>query len=150
MENIESLINSLWDNNDKIAYPSFKQLLAESEKTNAVYAYFDTLAGMINSDHSYFRTRAMLLIAANAKWDDAGKIDKIIAAFLSHIMDDKPITARQIIKALPEIAKYKPDLRGVISSALKNAGVEKYAETMRHLIEKDIAAAVKDIEKIGK
>lgn len=147
MDNIEKLINSLTDKNDKLAYESLKQLLAESEKTNAVYSYFDTLADMIDSEHSYYRTRAMLLIAANAKWDTDNKIDEIIDIYLKHIMDEKPITARQIISALPDIAKYKVDLRKVICAALEKANPEKYTITMQSLIQKDIAAALKEIKR---
>lgn len=149
MENIEKLIGSLSDKNDKAAYESLKQLLAESEKTNKVYLYFDALAEMINAEHSYYKTRAMLLIAANARWDTNNKIDEIIDIYLKHIMDEKPITARQIIRALPDIAKYKPDLHKDICAALEKANPEKYPITMRSLIQKDISAALNEIRKFG-
>lgn len=146
MENIEKLIGSLTDKNDKTAYECLKRLLAESGQSNAVYFHFDTLAGMINAANSYFRTRAMLLIAANARWDTDNKIDEIIDLYLKHIMDEKPITARQIIRALPEIAKYKPDLRNDICDALSKADLEKHPGTMQSLIKRDIAAALKEIQ----
>lgn len=149
MENIEKLIDSLTDKNDKNAYESLKLLLAVSEKTNAVYLYFDTFIEMMDNDHSYYRTRAMLLIAANARWDTDNKIDEIIDVFLKHVMDDKPITARQIIRALPDIAKYKPDLIKDICAALDKANPEKYPITMQSLIQKDIAAALKEIRKLN-
>lgn len=147
MGNIEKLINSLTDKNDKLAYESLKQLLTESEKTNAVYLYFDILADMIDNEHSYYRTRTMLLIAANARWDIDNKIEEIIDTYLKHIMDEKPITARQIIRALPDIAKYKVDLYKEICAALEKANPEKYPITMQSLIQKDIAAALKEIKR---
>ena len=76
---------------------------------------------MLDDPNSYIRTRGILLIAANAKWDIDYKIYEIIDSLLKHITDDKPITARQCIKSLPIIAKYKPDLTDDICNALKTA-----------------------------
>ena len=108
MENHAELINGLFEKNDKVAYKCLKELITESEKDACVYPFFDTFAEMIDNDNSYIRTRGLLLISANAKWDTDFKIDEIIDKYLRHIMDDKPITARQCIKAHPNIAKFKP------------------------------------------
>ena len=82
------LINGLFDKNDKVAYKCLKELLSASEKDNSVYQFFDTFAGMIDNENSYIRTRGLLLISANAKWDSDYKIDEIIDKYLRHIMDD--------------------------------------------------------------
>ena len=74
---------------------------------------------MLDSDNCYVRTRGLTLLAYNAKWDKDYKIDEIIDKYLRHITDVKPITARQCIKMLPIIAKYKPELRKDIQKALK-------------------------------
>ena len=100
---------------------------------------------MLDSTNSYIRARGILLIAANARWDVDYKVDEIIDEYLKHIMDDKPITARQCIKALPLIAKYKPDLKNDIENALLSANPSKYKDSMRPLILKDIQ---KSLEKI--
>ena len=110
MDRISELVSGLYDSNDKSAYKCLKELELASEKGSSVYSFFDIFAEMLNNSNSYIRTRGLLLISANAKWDLGYKIDKIIDKYLKHIMDDKPITARQCIKALPNIAKYKPDL----------------------------------------
>lgn len=57
-------------------------------------------------------------------------------------MDEKPITSRQCIKALPRLAKYKPNLAGRICSALNEADPKVYKDTMEPLIRKDIASAL--------
>ena len=141
------LINGLFDNNDKAAYQCLKELLSASEKDNSVYQFFDTFAGMIDNDNSYMRTRGLLLISANAKWDTDFKIDEIIDKYLRHIMDDKPITARQCIKALPNIAKCKPDLVDDILSALSKANPQRYADSMQSLVYTDIRAVLKAINE---
>ena len=145
MDNTMELVSGLLDNNDKAAYKCLKELMSVSEQDNRVYQYFDTIADMINSENSYVRTRGLLLISANAKWDIDYKIDEIIDSYLQHIMDVKPITARQCIKALPNIAKYKPDLAADIVSALHKANPQRYADSMQSLVYGDIRTAIKMI-----
>lgn len=145
MDNIIELVNGLLDKNDKAAYKCLKELLSVSEQDNRVYHYFDTIADMIDNENSYVRTRGLLLISANAKWDVDYKIDEIIDKYLRHIMDDKPITARQCIKSLPNIAKHKPDLIADIVSALHKANPQRYADSMQSLVYGDIRTALKMI-----
>ena len=73
-------------------------------------------------------------------------IDEIIDKYLRHITDVKPITARQCIKLLPIIAKYKPELRNDIISALHKANICIYDDSMRPLVCKDIQKALKEIQ----
>ena len=147
MVNILSLIEGLTDKDDKYAYECLKQLEAESADTEEVYDFFDIFANMIDSKNSYIRTRGMLLIAANAKWDIGNKIEKVIERYLEHIKDTKPITARQCIKTLPEIVKHKPGLKGRVLDALHGADISGYNENMGPLILKDIQKAIKEISR---
>lgn len=65
---------------------------------------------MIENSNSDIRTRGTVLISVNAKWDTENKIDEIIDNYLKHSLDEKPITARQCIKALLSIATYKNNI----------------------------------------
>lgn len=125
-----------------------KQLESESISSDTVYPYFHIFAELLDNTNSYFRTRAIILIAANAKWDRANKIDEIIDQLLKHVEDEKPITARQCIKVLPSVARYKPDLASDIIWALRNARTYMYQDSMKTLVDKDIKEALKCIEKI--
>lgn len=145
MNDIQELVSGLKDKNDKYAYQCLKQLELESLNTDAVYSYFDLFSAMLDDPNSYIRTRGILLIAANAKWDSDYKIDEIIDRLLKHIMDDKPITARQCIKSLPTIAKHKPDLKDDICNALRTANPQIYKSSMQSLIYKDIQDALNAI-----
>ncbi len=120
----------------------------ESQETACVYPYMDRLSDMLDSDNSYIRTRGLTLLAYNAKWDKDYKIDEIIDKYLNHITDGKPITARQCIKLLPIIAKYKPELRNDIISALHKANICVYDDSMQPLVYKDIQKALKKIQKL--
>lgn len=145
--NTSETFSLLFDKNQNTAYKALKILQKESEHTDQVYPFLDTMIDMLDSSQSYIRTRALILIACNAKWDRENKIDKILAQYLGHITDEKPITARQCIKQLPMLAKYKPELKETILFALHSADVDRYDESMRTLIIKDIQKAVKEIQK---
>ena len=85
------------------------------------------------------RNRVLCILAANAQWDEENRFDSIISDFLTHVTDEKPITARQCIKVLAQVGSAKPQYVPVILSRLRNADLSKYKDSMRPLIEKDIA-----------
>lgn len=138
----------LFDKNNNVAYKALQELQKESEKTNAVYVYMDRLGDMLDSDNSYIRTRWLVLLAYNARWDIDNKIDEIIDEYLKHITDVKPIMARQCIKLLPMVAREKPELRNDICSALQKADISFYDDSMQPLVYKDIQKALKEIQKL--
>jgi len=146
MESIAELIERLYSKDNKLAYQALQMLEIESEKSNAIYKFFDIFAEMIENNNSYIRTRGIVLISVNAKWDTENKIDEIIDNYLKHILDEKPITARQCIKALPSIARYKSDLVECIREALLKADVMIYGDSMQTLVYKDILSSLKEIE----
>lgn len=146
--NIEETFELLFDKNNNIAYRALQELQKESEKTDCVYSYMDRLSDMLGSDNSYVRTRGLVLLAYNAKWDKDNKIDEVIDRLLEHITDVKPITARQCIKLLPIIAKYKPELKNDILFALRNANTFIYNDSMQPLVYKDIQKALKEIQEL--
>lgn len=148
MEEIDKLVEDLINKDNKYAYKCLKQLETESQVSNAIYPYFDTFAEMLDNPNSYIRARGLILISANAKWDRDYKIDEIIDKYLKHIMDDKPITARQCIKTLPTIVKYKPDLRECICTALRKANTEIYEGSMQPLVYNDIQTTLNKIRSI--
>lgn len=146
LDNIHILVEGLANSNAQQAYACLQQLQKESELSSLVYPYFDLFANMLSSDNSYIRTRGLILIAYNAKWDTEYKIDEIIDTYLKHITDDKPITARRCIKVLPLVAKHKPDLKQDIVNALHRANLGKYKTSMLPLIVKDIQKALDEIK----
>lgn len=146
MENTTELIERLYFKDNKTAYQALQMLETESEKSNTVYKFFDKFAEMLENSNSYIRTRGIILISANAKWDTENKIDEIIDDYLKHILDEKPITARQCIKVLPSIAGYKLDLVECIREALTKADVSIYGDSMQTLVYKDILSSLKKIK----
>lgn len=146
--NIAETFELLFNKNNKVAYEALQKLQKESVETDCVYPYMDKLSDMLDSDNSYVRTRGLTLLAYNAKWDKDYKIDEIIDKYLQHITDVKPITARQCIKLLPIIARYKPELRDDILSALHKANIYIYDSSMQPLVYKDVLKSLKDIQEL--
>ena len=146
--NIAETFELLFDKNNNVAYKALQDLQKESEETDCVYPYMDRLSDMLDNDNSYIRTRGLILLAYNAKWDKDYKIDEVIDKYLKHITDVKPITARQCIKLLPIIAKCKPELKNDILSALHKANTFVYDDSMQSLVYKDIQKALKKIKKL--
>ena len=99
--------------------------------------------GMNIYPKSLVRNRVLYIIAANAQWDYENRFDVILSKYLSHITDEKPITARQCIKALVQVGKAKPQYIPIIINHLHSADLSKYKDSMRPLIEKDIAETEK-------
>ena len=144
---MQKLLETLWSKKTSEGYAALKELLTISQSSNALYPYMENFIKKIDSDNSYFRTRALALIVAYAQRDTDYKIDENIDAILAHITDVKPITARQFIKDLPRLAKSRPDLRQDILSALRGADALRYSLSMRPLVEGDIRKAILEIEK---
>ena len=145
MEYIEELVNTLRGKDNTAAYQALLSLTDESEHSPAVYPFMDQFIEMLHDKNSYMRSRGLILISANARWDAGHKIDGILDDYVAHSLDEKPITARQCIRALPAIAKHQPHLAGRIREALRKADVSIYKETMRGLVERDIASALEEI-----
>ena len=138
----ESIIAKLTLKDDKYARALADKIISESRETDEWYAYFDDFASLLDHPKSLVRNRALYILAANAQWDDENLFDAIIANFLTYITDEKPITARQCVKALAQVGLAKPQYIPRILSCLKSADLSKYKDSMRPLIEKDIAETV--------
>lgn len=140
--NIAEQVCNLRCSNNREAYRALQSLQEISDLNNMVYTHIDTFIEMISDPNSYVRTRGLTLIACNAKWDEAGKIDGIIDVYLDHVTDDKPITARQCIISLPKLAEAKPKLIPRIVSSLRQADTSQYSNSMRSLVQSDIRNAL--------
>lgn len=117
-----------------------------STESADVYKNMGYFISLLDDENSYVRNRVLVLIAENARWDSENKINSAIEKYLFHITDKKPITARQCIKSLAKIVLAKPELKEKTVSALKNADVSCYAESMCPLVEKDISETLLKIE----
>ena len=136
------ILAGLTDKNDKAACALADRIVAESREADTWYEYLDGFAALLEHPKSYVRNRALHILAANARWDEENRLDALLPAFLSHITDDKPITARQCVQALAELGTTKPQYIAEILRSLECADLSRYKGSMRPLIEKDIAETI--------
>ncbi|MDO5149789.1 MAG: SufBD protein [Oscillospiraceae bacterium] len=139
----ENIIAKLTAKDDKYACALADKIISESKETDEWYEYFDVFASLLNHPKSLVRNRALYILAANAQWDEENRFDSVISDFLSHITDEKPITARQCVKALAQVGLAKPQYIPEILASLKSVDLSKYRDSMRPLIEKDMAETEK-------
>lgn len=146
----QDIVSALTLKDDKYACALADKIISESQETDGWYEYFDDFAALINHPKSLVRNRALYILAANAQWDEDNRFDFIIPDFLSHITDEKPITARQCIKALAQVGQAKPRYIPMILSALDSVDLSKYKDSMRLLIEKDITATKQTLTELNR
>lgn len=145
----ENIVAGLTAKDDKYACALADKIIAESRETDKWYGYFDDFAALIDHPKSLVRNRVLYILAANAQWDEENRFDPILSDFLAHITDEKPITARQCIKALAQVGAAKPQYIPAILSCLRSADLSKYKDSMRPLIEKDISDTEKALTAFG-
>lgn len=145
----QNIIARLTSKDDNAACELAEKIISESRETDEWYEYFEDFAALLKHPKSLVRNRALYILAANAQWDDENRFDLILEDYLSRITDDKPITARQCVKALAEVGQAKPQYIPIILSALDSAELSKYKDSMRPLIEKDISETVRKLKELS-
>lgn len=145
----EDIVANLTAKDDKSACAFAEKIISESKETDKWYKYFEDFVPLLNHPKSLVRNRAFFILAANAQWDKENRFDDIIDGFLTHITDEKPITARQCIKALAQVGLAKPQYIPRILSSFKYADLSKYKDSMRPLIEKDMEETEKIFQNFG-
>ena len=144
---MQEIITKLTSKDDKNAYAFADKIIAESQDSDKWYAYFDDFTTLLNHPKSLVRNRALHILAVNAQWDDENRFDTILDDYLTHITDEKPITARQCIKALAQVGKARPEYIPRIIECFCKADLSKYKDSMRPLIEHDMAETKKTLTK---
>lgn len=133
------LLAGLTAKDDRYACALTERILSESRETDVWYDCFDYFAALLRHPKSLVRNRALNLLAENVRWDEADRFDGVLPEYLTHVTDEKPITARQCIQALARIGTEKPRYIPAILERLASADLSGYKDSMRPLIEKDVA-----------
>ena len=104
------------------------------------YASFDAFLALLQSPSSYARTRGFRLACAQAPWDSEGKLARHLDTLLVLLDDAKPTAVRQCLAALGPVVLQRPELIPRIREKLDRMNPVQYRDSMRPLIERDIAA----------
>lgn len=138
------IIQKLTDSNEKEAYEFAKNIIAESAKTDKYVDMIPDFVNMLQNKSSYTRTRAFILICNQAKWAN-NQIEKVFDQMKPLLNDPKPTVVRQCLKALHEVALYKPNMCNTIKDAISKINLGNYKDSMSPLIKKDIDELMKTI-----
>ena len=140
---MQEIISKLTAQDDKKACAVADKIISESQLSDEWYEYFNAFATLLNHPKSFVRNRVLYILAANAQWDAENHFDAILDDYLAHVTDEKPITARQCIKALAQVGTAKPQYIPRILTCFHSADLSKYKDSMRPLIEKDMVETEK-------
>lgn len=137
-EEIAWLVDLLSSKDDKVRYGAFLLLNERSLTREDVFLFWDVFTAKLGSDNSYQRSLGVMLLAANARWDGAGKTAAVLENVLAILKDEKPITVRQCVQSLAPIVSSHPELSGTIAKRLTSLDLTEIRETMRKLVLIDI------------
>ncbi|MGE5578979.1 MAG: hypothetical protein ACM3WU_02945 [Bacillota bacterium] len=137
-DDIPHLVEWLALEDDNVRYKALLLLQCRSTYASDVYPFWDVFRAKLKSNNSYQRSIGLMLMADNAKWDSAGKMEASLDDYLGLLGDEKPITVRQCIQGLSSIALYRPELGPKIADGLVAFDIAGQRETMRKSILLDI------------
>ncbi|MEA5050976.1 MAG: SufBD protein [Oscillospiraceae bacterium] len=121
-------------------YAYLLELERRSAAGDELYADFDAFLRLLEDPSSCVRTRGFRLCCAQAPWDRQNKLKANADVLLWRLGDEKPAVVRQCLAALRSVLLYKPELGEAIVARIAALDLSKYKDSMRPLIEKDIAA----------
>ena len=125
-----------------------KKLLYSSREGKEVYSFYKEILKLLSSKNDTTRTRAILLIAHNAKHDDKKLLDEVLDEYLSHLYDEGNETAEHCIRSLVWIAKAKPYLKERFIKELTNYDLSKISNENREVIKKNLEDSLKELNKL--
>ena len=118
--NKKEIIKKLTDKNNKQAYEYAKKIGIESSKTDKYLDMIPDFASMLQDKNSLIRTRFFILICNQARWAKDEQIEDVYEQMEPLLYDSKPTVVRQCLKALHEVALYRPEMNGLIKESISS------------------------------
>jgi hypothetical protein len=147
-EDIRTLVKWLAEKDDKIRYPSFLLLVSRSGNYPDVYPYWDVFVEKLSCPNAYQRSIGLQLMAENARWDEAGRMDAMIDEYLAFCDDNKPVVVRLCIQGLAGVVPHKRNLWPRIVGKLTSIDIAKRRESQRKLVLLDIISVLAAMRKL--
>lgn len=139
----EEIFNILYGKEKWDVWEEFQKTEKSIEDSKEIYDYYDEIKNMLLDQTSYIRLRGFRIICKLSKWDIQKKINEDINLILNILDDDKPTIVRQCLSVLPSLLENKKELSNIIKNKLENLNLEKYKDSMKPLIQKDIEFLIK-------
>ena len=135
---LDILMSILTAKDTKQGYGAFLELERLSEESDDLYPYTERFADMVSDRAWAVRCRGFRLFCKQARWDDAGIIDRNLDRALVILEDKKPTAVRQALAALLDVTPYKRELWPAIRQRVEAIDLMHYKDSMAPLIEKDV------------
>ena len=145
---IAALVELLNEKADAPRYQALLLLTSRSERHPDVLPHWPRFVEKLTSENSYQRSIGIMLLAANARWAKASNVGEYLPLCLRLIGDEKPITARQAISALAQIALAQPACAMPVARAFAEHDVLSVRESMRKSILLDICRALVKLRRL--
>jgi hypothetical protein len=142
---LAELLNNLWSKNETIRYNSHKVLTQISEEQpQTLYTHWDYLVKFLDSDNTYHKLSAVILLANLTKVDKDNKFEKIFNKFYGLLDDKSFITAAYVSGVSGKIALAKPNLQTKITNRLLNIDKTHHQQERKDLAKASIIEAFEE------
>jgi hypothetical protein len=142
---LAELLDNLWSKNETIRYNSHKILTQISEEQPKIlYTHWDYLAKFLDSDNTYHKLSAVILLANLTKVDKANKFEKIFNKFYGLLDDKSFITAAYVSGVSGKIALVKPQLQTKITNKLLSIDKTHHEQERKDLAKASVIEAFEE------
>lgn len=142
---LAELLDNLWSKKETIRYNSHKVLSQISEEQPKIlYAHWDYFVKFLDSDNTYHKLSAVILLADLTKVDRSSKFDKIFNKFYGLLNDKSFITAAYVSGASGKIALAKPKLQTKITNRLLQIDKTHHEQERKDLVKANIIEAFEE------
>ena len=132
---LAELLDNLWSKNETVRYNSHKILFFITEEhPQTLYSKWDYFVQFLDSDNTYHKLSAILLLANLTKVDKKNKFEKLLNRFYDLLNDKSFITAAYVAGASGKIARAKPKLQTRITNRLLNLDKTHHNPERRDLV----------------
>lgn len=149
---LAELLDNLWSKKETIRYNSHKVLSQISEEQpKLLYGHWDHFVEFLDSDNTYHKLSAVILLANITKVDKKNKFEKIFNKFYGLLNDKSFITAAYVCGASGKIALAKPNLQTKITNRLLSIDKTHHEQERKDLVKANIIEAFEEYyDQIGR
>jgi len=142
---LAELLDNLWLKNETIRYNSHKVLFfITEERPQTLYSNWDYFVKFLDSDNTYHKLSAVLLLANLTKVDKDNKFEKVFDRFYGLLNDKSFITAAYLACASGKIVKAKPKLQTRITNRLLSIDKTHHEQERKDLVKTSIIEAFQE------
>jgi len=142
---LTELLDNLLSTNETIRYNSYKVLFCiTEEQPQALYSNWDYFVNFLDSDNTYHKLSAVLLLANLTKVDKNNKFEKVFEQFYGLLNDKSFITAAYVAGASGKIVNAKPKLQARITNKLLSIDKTHHERERKDLVKAYIIEAFEE------